>query len=127
MVMIEGVAKEILEKSEWVAIATTGPNGPHVVATWSEYIIALGIREGKVLIPMGAMHLTEANLKSDNRVELMCATRKVKGTHGPGKGCSIKGIAHMETEGEHYEAVHSRYPWARAAFVLQVENIELQL
>jgi hypothetical protein len=127
MVIIEGVAKKVLEKSEWVAVATAGPNGPHVVATWSEYIIALGIREGRLLIPVGAMHNTEANLKTDNRIELLCATRQVKGSHGPGKGCSITGTAHMEAEGEDYEAVHSRFPWARAALVVQVEKIEPQL
>lgn len=127
MVMIEGVAKNVLEKSEWVAIATAGPNGPHVVATWSEYIVALGIREGRILIPVGGMHVTEDNLKSDNRAELLCATRQIKGSHGPGRGCSITGTARMETEGDDYEAVHSRFPWARAALVVQMNKIELQL
>jgi len=105
MVMIEGVAKKVLEKSEWVAVATAGSNGPHVVATWSEYIIALGIREGRLLIPVGKMETTEANLKSDNRIELLCATRQVKGSHGPGKGVSIQGTANLDTEGEDYVAV----------------------
>ena len=127
MVMIEGVAKKVLEKSEWVAVATAGSNGPHVVATWSEYIIALGIREGRLLIPVGKMETTEANLKSDNRIELLCATRQVKGSHGPGKGVSIQGTANLDTEGEDYVAVHSRFPWARAALVVQIDKIEPQL
>lgn len=127
MVNIEGTAKKILEKSEWVAIATSGAEGAHVVATWSEYIIALGIREGRILIPAGNMHMTEENLKSDNRIELLSATRKVKGKHGPGRGFSIKGTAHMETEGENFEAVHARFPWARAALVVNAEKIEDQL
>ena len=124
---IEGTAKKVLEKSEWVAIATSGAEGAHVVATWSEYIIALGFRDGKVLIPAGHMQLTEENLKSDNRIELLCATRKVKGEHGPGKGLSMKGTAQMETSGENFEAVQARYPWARAALVVNVEKIEDQL
>ena len=127
MVNIEGTAKKVLEKSEWVAIATAGSGGPHVVATWSEYIIALGIREGRILIPVGGMHITEENLKSDDRVELLCATRQVKGSHGPGRGCSISGRARIDTEGEDYEATHARYPWARAALVVQVEKIDSQL
>ena len=124
---IEGTAKKVLEKSEWVAIATSGSDGAHAVATWSEYIIALGFREGRLLIPAGDMHITGENLKSDNRIELLCATRKVKGEHGPGKGFSIKGTAQMETEGENFEAVQARYPWARAALVVNVEKIEDQL
>lgn len=127
MVNIEGIAKKVLEKSEWVAIATSGADGAHVVATWSEYIIALGIREGRILIPAGHMQVTEENLKSDNRIELLCATRKVTGEHGPGKGVSIKGTAQMEAEGENFEAVQARYPWARAALVVHVEKIEDQL
>lgn len=127
MVSIEGIAKEVVEKSEWVAIATTGADGAHVVATWSEYIIALGIRDGRLLIPVGGMHTTEENLKGDGRIELMCATRKVKGSHGPGKGCSIKGTAEIVTEGEDFEAVHARFLWARAALVVNVEKIEEQL
>ena len=127
MVNIEGTAKKVLEKSEWVAIATSGSNGAHVVATWSEYILALGIREGRVLIPVGGMHITEDNLKSDNRIELLCATRRIKGNHGPGKGCSIKGTASIVSDGEDYEAVHARYNWARAALVVVVDKIEDQL
>ena len=127
MVNIEGMAKQVLENSEWVAIATTGAQGAHVVATWSEYILALGVREGRVLIPVGGMHATEENLKGDNRIELLCATRKVKGSHGPGKGCSIKGTASIVSDGDDYEAVHARYDWARAALVVVVDKIEDQL
>lgn len=127
MVNLEGKAKSVLEKSEWVAIATTGTEGAHVVATWSEYIIAMGIREGRILIPVGGMHITEENLKGDNRIELLCATRKIKGSHGPGKGCSIKGTANITKEGEEFEAVHARFSWARAALVINIEKIEEQL
>ena len=127
MVNIEGTAKEVLEKSEWVAIATTGAQGPHVVATWSEYILALGIREGRILVPVGGMHTTEENLKGDNRIELLCATRKVMGSHGSGKGCSINGTASIGSEGEDFEAVYARFAWARAALVVNVEKIEDQL
>lgn len=127
MVSIEGAAKNVLEKSEWVAIATTGAQGAHVVATWSEYIIAMGIREGRILIPVGGMHVTEENLKGDNRIELLCATRKVKGSHGPGKGCSIQGTGVIASEGEDFDAVLARFSWARAALVVTVEKIEEQL
>ena len=124
---IEGTATEVLEKTEWVAIATCGPEGPHVVATWGDYINAIGIADERVVIPVGHMHKTEANLKHDNRIELLCGTRQVKGTYGPGKGCSITGTARMHTEGRDFDAVRSRFAWARAALVVSVEKVETQL
>jgi len=124
---IEGIASEVMERTEWVAIATNGIEGPHVVGTWGDYIRAFGVSGDRVVIPVGYMRKTEANLERDNRVELLCGSRQVQGTHGPGKGCSITGKARMLTAGEEYEAVRSRFPWARAALVVSVDKVETQL
>ncbi|MCG3148275.1 MAG: FMN-binding protein [Verrucomicrobiae bacterium] len=127
MTTIEGVCKEVIEKSEWVAIATTGPDGPHVVATWGDYVRALGIANDTVLIPVGMMRKTEQNLARDSRVELLCGTRQVAGAHGPGKGCAIIGRGEMQTVGPHFAAVKAKFPWARAALVVTAEKVEPQL
>jgi hypothetical protein len=124
---IEGIAREVLEQTEWAAIATSGPEGPHVVGTWGDYIRAMGISGDRVVIPVGHMHKTQANLQRDNRVELLCGTRQVKGAHGPGKGCSIAGTARMMTEGDEYAAVRLRFPWARASLIVRAEKVETQL
>ncbi len=124
---IQSVCREVIEKSEWVAIATTGAEGPHVVATWGDYVRALGVRDNRVLIPVGLMHKTQANLKLDPRVELLFGTRQVQGAHGPGKGCAIVGRAELQTDGPHFVAVKAKFPWARAALVVQIEKVELQL
>lgn len=42
----------MIEKAEWIAIATTGP-GPHLVATWGDQLRALTIEGGTLLIPVG--------------------------------------------------------------------------
>ena len=127
MAKIDAVCKEVLDKSEWIAIATTGPDGPHLVATWGDHLRALGIEDGTLLIPVGHMHKTEANLKHSNRVELLCATRQVQGTHGPGKGCGIVGKAEFQTAGPHFDAVKTKFQWARAALVVNVEEAKPQL
>lgn len=124
---IEGIAKDVLENSEWTAIATSGPQGAHVVGTWNEYIIALSVQEDRLLIPVGLMRQTEENLKYDNGIELLCGTRKVNGEHGPGKGLSIKGTGRMESEGEKFESARARFPWARAVLVVDVGTIKTQL
>jgi len=127
MAMIEGVCREVLEKTEWVAIATAGTDGPHIVATWGDYVRALGIGDDQLLIPMGYMSKTEQNVKLDNRVELLAGTRQVAGAHGPGKGCSIVGKAHVQTAGAIFDAVKAKFPWARAALVVKAEKVEPQL
>lgn len=43
MTTIEGVCREVIEKSEWAAITTTGPDGPHLAACWTRNVLALGI------------------------------------------------------------------------------------
>jgi len=123
---IESSCREVLEKTEWVAIATSGPDGPHVVATWGEYIRRLGISD-TLLTPVGDMRKTEANIQHDSRVELLCGTREVQGTHGPGKGCAIRGRAEIQTDGPHFTAVKAQFPWARAVLVVHVDQAEPQL
>lgn len=127
MATIEGVCREVLEKTEWVALATVGTDGPHIVATWGDYVRALGIGDDQLLIPMGYMSKTEQNVKRDNRVELLAGTRQVAGAHGPGKGCSIVGKAHVQNAGAIFDAVKAKFPWARAALVVKAEKVEPQL
>ncbi|MCC6682625.1 MAG: pyridoxamine 5'-phosphate oxidase family protein [Phycisphaeraceae bacterium] len=127
MVKIECICREVLEQSKWIAIATTGLDGPHVVATWGDYVRALGIREDTLLVPVGGMRKTEANLKCDPRVELLCGTRQVQGAYGPGKGCAILGRAEVQIDGPEIATVRAAFPWARAVLVVKVEKIESQL
>jgi hypothetical protein len=127
MATIDAVCKSVIEKTEWIAIATAGPDGPHVVGTWGDYVRALGIQDDRLLIPVGHMYRTEANLKRDNRVELLCGTRQVQGTHGPGKGCALVGKADFEVAGPHFDHVKAKFQWARAALVINVKEAKPQL
>jgi hypothetical protein len=60
-------------------------------------------------------------------VELLCGTRQVQGTRGPGKGCGIVGKAEFQTAGPHFNAVKAKFPWARAAIVVSVDEAKPQL
>ena len=42
---------EVLKKDGVVAIATLGPEGPHMVNTWNSYIQVA--KDGRLLIPAG--------------------------------------------------------------------------
>jgi hypothetical protein len=127
MPLLDPQCRQVLEKTEWIAIATTGPDGPHVVATWGDYVRTLGITGESLLIPVGHMHKTEHNLAHDPRVELLCGTRHLPGNYGPGKGCSIVGTARLESAGPTFDNVKARFPWARAAMTIQIQTATPQL
>ncbi len=128
MSRIESVCREVIEKAEWVAIATSGADGAHLAGTWGEYIRSLGVEDdGIILIPVGGYRTTERNLVSDNRIELLCATKQVRGAHGPGKGCRIRGTGQIQTSGDRFTSAKKKFPWARGVLVVKVEEASAQL
>ncbi len=128
MVRIEGKCREVMDKTEWVAIVTCGDSGPYVVATWGDYVRALGIKDGEpIVIPAGHYNITEENLKKDSRVELLIASKQVQGSHGPGQGCSISGRGEVQTSGKFAEMAKAKFSWARGALVIKVEEVKTQL
>jgi len=128
MTRIEGKCREVIEKAEWVAVATHGADGPHLAATWGEYVRILGTgNDGTILVPTGGYHKTEENLEKDARVEMLWATREVQGTYGPGNGCVIRGTGELQTTGEFVEAAKEKFPWARGVLVVKVEEVIEQL
>lgn len=119
--------KEVIERAEWVAIATAGLTGPHLVATWADYVRTLGIEKGRLLIPAGQYQQTEQNIKNGSHVELLFATRQVQGEYGPGRGCHIRGTAEFKTKGPEAEQVKGHFPWARGVLIVNIQEIALQL
>lgn len=127
MAKLDEVARQVIDKCEWVAIATAGSNGPHIAATWGDYIRSLGVRDDVLLIPAGHYHQTEENLTRDPRIELLFATRQVAGTYGPGKGCCVSGTAKLLAAGPEADAAKAKFAWARGVLVIRVERVTLQL
>ncbi len=128
MAKIENVCREVINKSEWVAIATAGVAGAHLAGTWGEFVRTLGVENDEViLVPVGGYRITEKNLSMDNRIELLCATRQVQGNNGPGKGCRIRGTGRIETSGDRFAAAKKKFPWARGVLVVKAEEVSAQL
>ena len=125
---MKGVWKDVLAKTEWVAIVTWDGNSPHLVATWGDYVRSLGVVNDEViLIPAGHYHKTEENLKKNKRVKLLIATRQVEGSYGPGQGCVIEGEGEVQLEGEFAKRVKEKFSWARGALVVRVKETKAQL
>ena len=127
MAKIEGTCRELCEATEFVAMVTTGDDGPHVVGNWGDYMRLLGISGDRIVFPAGRYHKTEENLRKNSRIQLMVASKKVQGSRAPGQGCVMSGRGEVVTSGEVVDTVKSKFPWARGALVIHVEDVEMQL
>ena len=111
---------EVLKNDGVIAIATLGADGPHMVNTWNSY--ARISENGRLLIPAGYFHRTEANIAVNNQVLVTLGSSKVQGLNGPGTGFLIKGTAAFLTDGPEYDALKARFGWARAVFSITVDS-----
>jgi 1-acyl-sn-glycerol-3-phosphate acyltransferase len=87
----------------------------------------LGIKENMIIFPAGRYHQTEKNLRRNNRVQLLVASKKVQGTRSPVQGCIIIGTGEILSSGDIVDAVKAKFSWARGALVIHVEDVKTQL
>ena len=127
MNVIDAVTRDLLDKTEFLSIVTQGPDGPHVAGNWGDYLRRLGVEGDRIVLPAGHYHETEKNLLSNNRIQLLVASRAVKGSHGPGQGCVLSGTGSVQTEGEAAQLAKAKFPWARGALVIDVQSVQMQL
>jgi roadblock/LC7 domain-containing protein len=118
--MIPETLKDVMKHEGVVAIGTTGKDGIHMVNTWNSYLRISP--DGNLLIPVGHMRKTEANLAHNPTVLLTLGTREVKGAHGPGTGFMIKGKGEFVTSGSDFDAMKAQFVWARAVLRVKVES-----
>ena len=118
--MIPEKLLEVLKQDGVVAIATLGQDGPHMVNTWNSYIQVTG--DGRLLIPAGYMHKTEANIAFNNNVLITLGSSKVAGNMGPGTGFLIKGTAAFITSGPDFDAIKEKFVWARAVVAVTIAS-----
>ena len=110
----------VLKNDGVVAIATLGTDGPHLANTWNSYVQVT--QDGRLLIPAGYLHKTEANIAGNNQVLVTLGSSKVLGLHGPGTGFLIKGTASFLNEGTEYDAMKSKFGWVRAVLSITVNS-----
>lgn len=114
--MITETLLDVLKQDGVVAIATLGQDGPHMVNTWNSYIRVSA--DGRLLIPAGYMHRTEANINFNPNLLITLGSSKVKGLHGPGAGFLIKGTATFVTSGPDYDLLKEKFEWLRATLAV---------
>ncbi len=123
--MIPDKMKEVMAHEGVVAIVTQGIEGPHMVNTWNSYLRISD--DGKLLVPVGYMHLTENNLAQNPRVLMTLGTREVEGTHGPGTGFLVEGQGTVVDSGASFDSTKAQFPWARAVLEIKVTSAKQTL
>lgn len=123
--MIPEKMLEVLKHDGVVAIATLGPDGPHMVNTWNSYVRIT--EDNRMLIPVGYMHRTEANIAANDKVLITLGSSKVAGNIGPGTGFLVKGSAAFMTSGPDFDVIKGKFAWARAALAVTIESAEQTL
>ena len=118
--LLEGACRDVLEKTEFVAMVTTGPQGPHITATWGDYVRKLGFVRDRLLFPAVYFLQMVSNVERDDGIQLLVASRQVEGNLGPGQGFTLKGTGKIVDSGEDMDRVKAHFPWARGALVVQV-------
>jgi len=99
--MIPDKLQKIMKQDGVVAIATLGADGPHLVNTWNSYLKVSP--DGRLFIPAGYMHKTEANLAHNPNVLITLGSSKVAGLHGMGAGFLIKGKGNFVLSGPDFD------------------------
>jgi hypothetical protein len=118
--MIPDKLREVMKQDGVVAIATLGADGPHMVNTLNSYLRTT--EDGRLLIPVGYMHRTEANIAFNPEVLITLGSSKIKGLHGPGTGFLIKGKAVFVTSGSDFDALKEKFKWLRATMAVTIES-----
>jgi len=118
--MIPEKLHEIMKKDGVVAIATLGTDGQHMVNTWNTYLKVS--QDGRLFIPAGYMHKTEANIKKNPSVLITLGSSKVEGLHGLGAGFLIKGTAQFVTSGPDFDFMKEKFGWLRATLAVTIES-----
>jgi hypothetical protein len=116
--MIPGRLLQVLKHEGVVAIVTTGANGPHLVNTWNSYIQLT--EDEHLLIPVGGMIQTEANVERNPDILMTLGTREVEGFRGPGTGFLINGTAAFLKSGTSFDFVKTKFPWIRAVLEVSI-------
>jgi len=119
--MIPEKMTEVLKHDGVVAIATLGQDGPHMVNTWNSYIRITD--DERILIPVGHMKRTEANIAYNNQILITMGSSKVAGKIGPGTGFLIKGTATILSSGSEFDIIKARFTWARAVMAVTTSSI----
>ncbi len=113
--------KRYIRETEFTPIATAGEDGVHLVSTWGGdgkdgYLFI--VDDEHLAWPAHEYLKTERNIQAGSKVQVLVSLRKEH------NGYRIEGRASFLSQGEVFYRIKSRFPWARAAVLLEVQKYE---
>ncbi|MDF2521494.1 MAG: pyridoxamine 5-phosphate oxidase-related FMN-binding protein [Clostridia bacterium] len=123
--MIPETMLEVMKHEGVVALVTDGAEGAHVVNTWNSYLQVS--KDEEILVPVGGMNTTEANLKQNSKLLMTLGSREVQGLMYMGTGFLVSGTAVIKGQGEEFDRIKEKFPWARAVMEIKPESIKQTL
>jgi hypothetical protein len=122
-----GLIDDILKGTEFVTIVTSGEHGPYLVGNWGDHLRVLrhAADGDTIILPAGRYWQTEKNLQKNSRIAMMAASRHIHNMRG-GQACVLYGRGEIVTSGTIAEAVKAKFPWARGALLIHVEEASTQ-
>jgi hypothetical protein len=127
MTKIEGICRDVCEATEFVTIVTTGDDGPHVVGNWGDYMRVLGIKENMIIFPAGATIRRRKIFAGITGYSCSSLPKRCKELAARVKGASSSVPARFSVRATSVDAVKAKFPWARGAMVIHVEDVKTQL
>ncbi len=116
--------KQVLDKTEFIAIVTNGDEGAHTVGTWGDYARTLGVKGEKIRIPTWGYHKTEENISKGSLVELLMGSKGLQRPSGElGQGCKLSGKGEIQTSGSLAELTKKTFPGSRGVLIVTVERV----
>jgi len=116
--------KKVLDKTEFIAIVTSGDDGAHTVGTWGDYARTLGVDGEEVRIPAWGYHKTEENIRKGSPVDLMIGSKTIQRPSGKlGQGCKLSGKGEIQTSGSLAELTKKTFPGSRGVLIVTIEKV----
>jgi hypothetical protein len=120
-----GLIDDILKATEFITVVTSGERGPYLVGNWGAHQRILGREGDTIFLPVRGYWQTEKNLRRNDRIAMMAASRHIQHARG-GQGCVLYGRGEIVTSGPIAEIVKTKFPWARGALLIHVEEAATQ-
>lgn len=78
--------------------------------------------DGRLLIPAGGLHKTEANITYNPQVFMTLGSSEVSGLRGLGTGFLIKGKASFRTPGPEFDMMKAKFSWLRTVLAVLTDS-----
>ncbi len=117
--------KEVISHEGVVSICSQGADVVHLVNSWNSYLTITS--DGRILLPVGGMKTTEANINVNPNILMTVGSREVEGLRSPGAGFLVKGRAGYLYDGVYFDNMKKKFPWARAVMEIKVDDIKQTL